>query len=588
MLQPVRPSLVGKTEIDEDTRATLQEADSALARGDLVKAGTHYMAVARETPGNGDAWLGVSCVLLMAGEFDRATGLLDRTIAQQHKSKAWLALSHVLITKGEFDRAAEFIDRSIALQPNDAQAYSLQALIFRNTGHDQGELNSLVHAVECSPNDPQLWDALITAIERVSGPDAAIEFLERNRHAVPKNVAVDVRRAQLCVSAGHIEAAELRIRELLTADPDNPEAPGVQALLFLKTNRYEEALGSLERAIQHSPSNHRLWETLITVLQQLLGPDGTIEYLERNHDRVPEDTGIEVRRAQLCASAGRLAEAESRMRAICTANPHDAALKAMFTAFLLEQANAALGRGKLVEAGMHYMAAAREAPDSTEAWLGASRVLTLTGEFDSATELVDRTIPPAHKSRAWLELSRLLLTKSEFGRATELVVRAITLQPKDPEAHCLQALIFRNAGNDQAELAALKRASRYSPTDRKLWEQLISVLERVLGPKAAIDYLENNRDAMPKGVGLDLRKAQLCAAAGQFRKLDLIVRRVPSLLEANPDNISDHPIETDLMSAEGPFRIPPQPISNVSLDSRLAVPPKVAYPKTWSIPSGKE
>ena len=67
------------------------------------------------------------------------------------------------------------------------------------------------------------------------------------------------------------------------------------------------------------------------------------------------------------------------------------------------------------------------------------------------------------------------------------------------------------------------------------------MLERALGPNTAIDYLENNHDAVPKGVAMDLLKAQLCFSAAQCRELDLIVRRMLSLLEANPENISDHP-----------------------------------------------
>jgi tetratricopeptide (TPR) repeat protein len=543
VLEPVRPSLAGKTEIDEDARATLEQAHSALERGDLVEAGTQYMAAARRTPENGDAWLGVSRVLLMAGEFERATELLDRTIAQQDKSKAWLVLSHVLITKGDFDRAAALIDRSIALQPNDPQAHCLQAVIFRHTGHDQGELDSLRRALQCSPKDPQLWDALLTAFDRVCGPDAALEFLDRNHHEVPGDLQVDLRRAQLYVSADRIEEAESRIRELVTAHPDNPEALTVQALLFLKTHRHEDALYSLERATQYSPDDPQLWETLITVLERLRGPDDTIEYLERNHSVVPKDIAIDVRRAHLYVSAGRTQEAESRIRDLITSNPENAALKAKLIALVLGQARLALERRDFAQADTYYRAVVHQAPDNAEALLGLSRALLMTGQLDSAAEAVSRVIAS---------------------------------RPKDPEAHIVQASIFRNTGNSEAELTALKRAIRHAPTDSRVWGELTTALERVLGPEAAIEYLENNRGAVPKGVTMDLRKAQLCVSAGQFRKVDLIVRRMLSFLEADPDSIGDHILVARCLAEMGQENVALELLRTLTKRHRITASPFIA------------
>jgi tetratricopeptide (TPR) repeat protein len=520
----------------------LQEADSAFERGDFVQAGTHYMAVARKAPDNGEAWLGLSRVLLMAGEFDRATELLDRTIAAQHKGRGWLALSRALLTIGEFDRAADLVDRAIGLQPHDSEGYSLQAVIFRKAGNDDGELSALESAVRCSPDNPGLWDALIIALARVSGAEAAIDYLERNADRVPRALTMDLRHAELCIVSGRMREAESRIRAILDAHPGNPDACSVQALLCLNTQRHEDALNALERATECSPSDPQLWETLITVLEDLVGAEAAIDYLERNADRVPKALTIDVLQAQLCVSAGRRQDAELQLRKIVDTNPDNATLKAALASFLVEQAHAALEQGDLVQAGKRYMEVTREAPENGEAWLGLSRVLLTMGEFDRATKLVDRAFALQQKAKAWLALGHVLVTMGEFDRAADLVDRSIALQPTDADAYSLRALILTSTENDEGALDALKHAIQCSPNNPQLWEALIVVLERVSGPEAAIDYLERSGDDVPKTLHIELRTLELCASVGRMEGVDRIVaqRRLRSTLEASAESVAEN------------------------------------------------
>ena len=542
MLQPDHISLVGEAGIPQGTQWILREADSALERGDLIQAGARYLALAREVPDSGEAWLGVARVLLMTGQFNRATQLIDRTIAPEHKGQAWIELSHVLLRTGEFECAADLIDRAIALRPDDSRAHSLRALIARNIGNDEVELDAWKHAIQQSPNDPQLWAAFITVLERVSGAEAAIDYLERKREHVPKDISVDLCRARLYVSAGRLPEAHAHIRSILDAHPETSEAYSVQALLFLNAARHDDALASLESAIQHSPNDPYLWEAFITVLERVSGPQAAIDYLERKREHVPKEVTLELRSVHLYVSAGRLREAQSRLRRMIDAHPGNATLKAALQTLLSEQAHAALERGDLDQAAAGYMALIREMPDDAETWIGFCRVLLMRGEFDRATGLIDRTIPPEQKAKAWTALSHVLIRTGEFDRAADLLDRAIALDPTDWEAHSAQASVFRNTGNPQGELDALKRAIQHSSNNPEPWEGLITALRRKSGAEAVIDYLERQHEDVPKTLSIELLTVQLYASTGQIEKVDPILaqRRLRSMLEASPECIAEN------------------------------------------------
>lgn len=215
MPQPDPPSHVDGADTRQGGHPILKEADRAFERGDFAQAGTCYMAVAREAPDNGTAWLGLSSVLLMTGQFDRATQLVDRALAPQHKAKAWLALSRVLVTMGEFDRAAQLVDRAIALQPDDLQ----------------------------------LWETLITVLEDLRGPEFTIEYLERHHDTVPKDLTLDLHKVRLYVSTGQLEEAETHMHSVVDANLDTFARKAAFASRLLEENPGTRQFPALTRAL---------------------------------------------------------------------------------------------------------------------------------------------------------------------------------------------------------------------------------------------------------------------------------------------------------------------------------------------------
>ena len=148
------------------------EAEAALDRGNLPEASSHYMAAVRQTPENGEAWLGLSRVLALMGEFDRAAALVDRAMAPEHRGQAWAFLSAVLLEMREFDRAAQLVDRAITLDPNNALAYLVQAVVFQHVGNDAA---AAVGESACG------WHRLVDT--RRLGPERFLQCRERFRAA---------------------------------------------------------------------------------------------------------------------------------------------------------------------------------------------------------------------------------------------------------------------------------------------------------------------------------------------------------------------------------------------------------------------
>jgi tetratricopeptide (TPR) repeat protein len=234
----------------------LEAGDSALRAGDLVRAGTLYMQAAQETPGSGEAWLGLARVLAVGGEGDRAQDLLDRAIAPEHKGAAWLGLAYVFATLGDVGRAEILADRAIALCADEPQGYALRAFLLQTAGNDAAALETLRYAVEHTAAGPPLWEVFITLFEEVSGPEDVLHYLDQHHDRVPRCLTVGFLTAQLCVLAGRMRDAEARMRTLVTDHPDNVELNIAFAKLLAELGDDQESierLRALSRVFPHLP-----------------------------------------------------------------------------------------------------------------------------------------------------------------------------------------------------------------------------------------------------------------------------------------------------------------------------------------------
>ncbi len=133
-----------------------------------------------------------------------------------------------------------------------------------------------------------------------------------------------------------VDRAGQLVDRALALSPDDAEAYALKAFLLQTAGDDDAALDMLRRAVECAPDDPRLWELFVSLFEQLSGPEAVIAFLDANRARVPETLTVQFLYAQLCVLAGRMGDAEARMRALVTANPGHTELAITFAKLLTE------------------------------------------------------------------------------------------------------------------------------------------------------------------------------------------------------------------------------------------------------------
>ena len=121
--------------------------------------------------------------------------------------------------------------------------------------------------------------------EILSRHDRLEDSLSVYDHAIeerPDNVDLLYARAMLAEKLDRLDILERDLRTILTNDPDNADA--LNALGFTladRTNRYDEALKLLERALELKPDDYYVIDSMGWVLYRMGRLEEAVEFLQR-------------------------------------------------------------------------------------------------------------------------------------------------------------------------------------------------------------------------------------------------------------------------------------------------------------------
>jgi Tfp pilus assembly protein PilF len=133
---------------------------------------------------------------------------------------------------------------------------------------------------------------------------------------------------------------------------------------------------------------------------------------------------------------------------------------------LLADADAAMAKGALADAGRLLDEARALAPESPDLWLAIARLRLRGGEHLTALEAADRALAfgPAHAPALRL---RALLVRDAHGAADALpwFEAALKVDPEDPDTLADYAATLGDAGEGSASLKAARKLAEVAPDD---------------------------------------------------------------------------------------------------------------------------
>lgn len=146
-------------------------------------------------------------------------------------------------------------------------------------------------------------------LSEVGRSDEAMEVYATALEAYPDNADVLYARALLAVKLDRVEQAEADLRRVIAADPNNANALNALGYTLAdRTDRYQEALGLIEKAYALKPDEPAILDSMGWVQYRLGNTDQALDYLHRALD-ILSDGEIAAHLGEVLWSLGRRDEA---------------------------------------------------------------------------------------------------------------------------------------------------------------------------------------------------------------------------------------------------------------------------------------
>jgi len=233
--------------------------------------------------------LNLGKALADSGDRPRAIAHYRRALRLSPRlAAAHAQLGVALYTAGQRDEGSRHLDRAMQLSPDDAPVLQAVGWAYLHEGDAESAVEALEHALKLEPGDPRScyfagcayarlrkWDAARVALERAlvgapvrvdalkllaavliarGDPEAAVARLETAVELAPDRADVHSALAEAEIRAGNPEAAIAAFQRSVELDPKDPVSYRNLAVLYLQSERFEEARDALALSVKLSGS----------------------------------------------------------------------------------------------------------------------------------------------------------------------------------------------------------------------------------------------------------------------------------------------------------------------------------------------
>ena len=159
---------------------------------------------------------------------------------------------------------------------------------------DQGELRWARWHLAATPrytrgDDVRLYRAESGLLLRADRPAEAIAVLDAALHTYPEHDDLLYARAMVAERLDRLDILERDLRAIIARDPNHAEALNALGYTLAdRTDRYEEALALVERALALEPDEYHIVDSMGWVLYRLGRHEEAAEHLRRSYEGEPD------------------------------------------------------------------------------------------------------------------------------------------------------------------------------------------------------------------------------------------------------------------------------------------------------------
>jgi tetratricopeptide (TPR) repeat protein len=255
-------------------------------------------------------------------------------------------------------------------------------------------------------------------------------------------------RARGLVAKGSFKEAEMRLRQIIAADPNSVDAHILLGTALALEGVRSESLEQLTEAVQLRPNSANAHNKLGMALSRFLEVKPAGEEFEKALELDPNLVEAHVNLALILAQAGELGPAGEHL---------DRAIK--------------LQGNSPAAAYSHYLRA--------KVWGAQNQNEKATAEFQKAAQL------RPNYAEAWSDLGGMRRLALDNEGALQALERAVALKPDDALAQYRLGQLYLQDGRAIKAVKHLKQALSYAPDDRAILYNLMLALRRTGQSKEA-------------------------------------------------------------------------------------------------------
>ncbi len=288
-------------------------------------------------------------------------------------------------------------------------------------------------------------------------------------HSPTSDIAEGLRHHQ----AGRLEEAAKNYRQILTEDPEQPDALHLLGVVAGSIGQLDEAVELISQSLRVNPNNASAINNLAGVLKDQARYPEAIEFYEAAIAAAPNESYIHSNLGNALRDAGRLEEAGTCHRRALELSPDSYAALSNLGSVLDAQ-------GRLAEAVECFRRALQLNPDSHETHVNLGVTLKREGRLSEAEECLRRALDLQPRSDAALaNLGSLMLQQGRVEEAFVTLELALSVNPRSAVALINMGNVLKDLGRFAAALECLQAAVQLAPRSHLAHNNLGTVLNEL-------------------------------------------------------------------------------------------------------------
>ncbi len=292
------------------------------------EARTAFEALLRQNPDNAELLYASGLLAYQLRDLAAADQRLTAALQQRHPESDFIRFTLGQVAEDRQDKAVarqwyesvgagqQFLQAQARLAALDAEAGRLDQALQRLAPLGQGEQEKVQLAMQQAE--------LARHAKRY---DLSFRILSQALENWPRSPELLYDRALVSDQLGNLGDAERDLKTLLKEKPDDPQALNALGYtLANRSNRHQEALAYIEKALKADPDNPMILDSMGWVLFKLGRNEAALKYLERSYSAM-QDSEVAAHLGEVMWKLGRKQDALSLWRQALAKDPDNETLQ---------------------------------------------------------------------------------------------------------------------------------------------------------------------------------------------------------------------------------------------------------------------